>query len=67
MPFDLDTLKKSAYSGKKPIGLDVHESVIYHTMRYCYRAYKNDPTDKTKERLKQFLNPVIEFHFGRKS
>ena len=67
MPYELETLKKFAYKGKKPLDLDAHESVIYHTLEYCYNAYRKDPTESTKERLERFQEPVIAFHYGRKS
>ena len=67
MPYDLDELKKLANSGKAPKNMDVHERVIFYTLQYCYEAYKKNPTESTKQRLKEFLDPVVEFHYGRKS
>ena len=63
--YDLEEIKKLAAKGKNPGDFDVDESVLFHTFRYCYRAYKKDPTEKTKERLKNFLEPVIKTYYRK--
>lgn len=60
MAYEVNTLKKLAAKGTPPDDMDVHDSVIYHTMRYCYRAYKENPTESTKNRLKDFSDRAIE-------
>ena len=64
--YELGALKRAAVRGVKPKDLDEHESVIYHTLRYCYKTYEKTPTESVKRRLKEFSDPGIEFHFGRK-
>lgn len=64
--YELEELKRCAYAGEKPRGMDVHESAIYYIMKYCYDTYRKDPTEKTKKRLQDFAQPVIDFHYGRK-
>jgi len=66
MAYELNQLKRFAAKDRKPDDLDVHESVIFHTLRYCYKTYAADPTESTKQRLKEFSDPVIKFHYGRK-
>ena len=60
--YDLEEIKKFAAKGVAPLDLDVHESVLFNTYRYCYKAYKEDPTERTKERLQKFLEPIIALH-----
>lgn len=64
--YELSELKRLANSGEPPKDLDMHERVIFYTMRYCYQTYKKHPTEAVKQRLKDFSDPVIEFHYGRK-
>ena len=64
--YSIDEIKRFAAKGEKPNGLDVHESVIYHTLSYCYRTYRKNPTESARKRLKEFSDPVIAFHYGRK-
>ena len=64
--YELEELKRLANKGVPPRDLDVHESVIFYTLRYCYKTYRKDPTEATKQRMKEFAKPVIEFHYGRK-
>lgn len=64
--YSLDEIKRAAAKGDKPQDLDRHESVIYHTLNYCYRTYRKNPTEAVKRRLMEFSEPVIEFHYGRK-
>lgn len=61
--YDLEEIKRFAAKGNNPGDFDVHEAVLYNTYRYCYKAYKEDPTEKTKERLNKFLEPVIATHY----
>lgn len=65
--YKLEEIKVAASKGIKPTDYDVHESVIYHTLNYCYTTYRKNPTESAKKRLKEFADPVIEFHYGRKN
>ena len=64
--FELEELKKLANKGTAPKDMDVHESVIFYTLRYCYQTYKKTPSESAKKRLQEFVKPVIDFHYGRK-
>ena len=44
--------------------MGIQESVVFHTLRYCYQAYRKDPTEETRNRLKDFSDNVIEIHYG---
>ena len=66
MPYELDELKKLANKGTPPNDMNVHESVIFYTLRYCYKTYKKNPTEETRIRMQEFMQPVIDFHYGRK-
>ena len=57
--YELGALKRAAARGVKPKDLDEHESVIYHTLRYCYRTYEKTPTESVKNRLKEFSDEMI--------
>lgn len=61
--YELEEIKRLAAKGENPGDFDVDESVIFHTCQYCYKAYRENPTEKTKERLKKFLEPVIATHY----
>ena len=65
MGYSLQQLKMFAAKGRKPKDLDVHESVIYHTYCYCYKAYAEHPTESTKRRLEEFVAPVVKVHYRR--
>ena len=64
--YELGAIKRAAARGVMPQDFDNHERVIYYTLRYCYTTYEKTPTDSVRSRLKEFSDPVIEFHYGRK-
>lgn len=63
--YSLDELKRAAAKGGKPKDLTTNESVVFHTYRYCYRTYKENPTERTKQRLADFVKPVVERCIGK--
>ena len=64
--YELGVIRRAAARGVMPNDFDDHERVIYHTLRYCYKTYNKTPTESVRRRLKEFSDPVIEFHYGRK-
>lgn len=66
MAYELEEIKKLAVKGIPKEDFNVHESVIFNTYRYCYRAYKENPTESTRRRLEEFAKKVVDFHYGRK-
>lgn len=64
--YELDELRKAASKGTPLPDMGIQESVIFHTLRYCYQAYRKDPTEETKKRLKDFSDNVIAIHYGKK-
>ena len=66
MAYELEEIKKLAAKGMPKDDFNIHEQVIFYTYRYCYRAYKENPTESTRKRLEEFVAPVVKFHYGRK-
>jgi len=64
--YSLEEIKRAASKGVLPDDMDTHERVIFYTARYCYHTYKKVPTEATKKRLEEFLEPVVQFHYQRK-
>ena len=60
MTYTIDELKRAAASGKPLQGMTKNESVVFYTYRYCYRTYRKNPTEETKQRLEAFVKPTVE-------
>ena len=63
--YELEELRKAASKGTLLPNMDVQESVVFYTLRYCYQAYRKTPTEETKKRLKDFSDKVIATHYGK--
>lgn len=63
--YTLDQIKHAAAKEKKVEGMTVNESVVYNTYRYCYRTYRENPTEKTRKRLEEFVKPTVERCTGK--
>ena len=63
--YELEELRKAASKGSPLPGMDVQESVVFYTLRYCYQAYRKNPTEETKKRLKDFSDNVIAIHYSK--
>lgn len=63
--YTLDELKRAAAKGKPLEDMTTQESVVFNTYRYCYRTYKKNPTERTKQRLAEFVKPVVERCLGK--
>lgn len=63
--YSLDDLKRAAAKGEMLRNMTTQESVVFHTYRYCYRTYKKTPTERTKQRLAEFVTPVVERCLGK--
>lgn len=57
--YSLGELKHAAAKGKPLEGMTERESVVFYTYRYCYRAYKKNTAEETKQRLVDFVRPVV--------
>lgn len=62
--YTLDELKHAAAKGRPLVNMTRPESVVFYTYRYCYRAYKQNPTEQTKQRLAEFVKPVVKRCLG---
>lgn len=63
--YSLEELKHAAAKGIPLVDMTTQESVVFYTYRYCYRAYKMNPTDETKQRLAEFVKPVVKRCLGK--
>lgn len=63
--YSLEELKHAAAKGIPLLDMTTEESVVFYTYRYCYRTYKRNPTDETKQRLAEFVKPTVERCMGK--
>ena len=63
--YTLDQIKHAAAKERPLEGMTINESVVYNTYRYCYRTYKENPTEETKKRLAEFVKPTVERCMGK--
>lgn len=63
--YSLEELKHAAAKGIPLEDMTTEESVVFYTYRYCYRAYKKNPTEQTKQRLADFAKPTVERCLGK--
>lgn len=62
--YSLDELKRAAAKGRPLEDMTERESCVFYTYRYCYRTYKKNPTEGTKQRLAEFAKPVVKRCLG---
>lgn len=63
--YTVDDLKRAAAKGKPLEDMTTQESAVFYTYRYCYRAYKQNPTEETKQRLAEFVRTVVKRCLGK--
>lgn len=63
--YTLDELKHAAARGTPLEDMTTEESVVFYSYRYCYRTYKKNPTEQTKQRLSEFVKPTVERCMGK--
>lgn len=63
--YSLEELKRAAAKEIRLKDMTTQERVVFYTYRYCYRAYKKNPTERTKQRLSEFAKPVVERCLGK--
>lgn len=63
--YTLDGLKHAAANGRPLEDMTTEESVVFYTYRYCYRTYKQNPTEQTKQRLAEFVKPTVKRCLGK--
>lgn len=63
--YTLDEIKHAAAKGIPLEDMTTQESVVFFTYRYCYRTYKQNPAEQTKQRLAEFVKPTVERCLGK--
>lgn len=63
--YSLEELKRAEAKGTMLKDMTTQERVVFYTYQYCYRAYKKNPTERTKQRLAEFVKPVAERCMGK--